>query len=398
MSKFYLTLVFVFTFALSSQAQWMWNINQMNDVKNNIHSPQYIEAYNQLIEDADRALTRGPWSVTFKEGIAPSGDQHDYVSMARYVWPDPTKPDGLPYVHRDGESNPELEKYDRNPLGYMANAVTTLSLAYFFSGEDHYAEKATELLRVWFLNEDTRMNPHLYYAQFVPGVNDNKGRPFGLIDTYSFVEMLNAIPLLETSKHYIEKDKNGLQAWFREFIHWWKTSEQGIAEKNGRNNHGLAYDVQLVIFSLFADDKETALEVMNEFPTARLFTQIEPDGSQPHELRRTLAYHYSVYNLYFMVDMAAIANGFGINTREWVSPDGRSIYKAVDFLTPYLGKEVEAFPYRQISGWERAQQALCRELYRISSIDPSRTNYLALYHQFSTQVANDRLRLLYGAR
>ena len=64
-----------------------------------------------------------------KEKTPSSGDKHDYMSQARYFWPDPAKPDGLPYINRDGISNPELNKLDRNRLGTTANRITTLALA-----------------------------------------------------------------------------------------------------------------------------------------------------------------------------------------------------------------------------------------------------------------------------
>lgn len=93
-----------------------------------------------------------------KEETPASGDKHDYMSQARYYWPDPKQANGKPYISRDGLSNPELEKLDRARLGKMSNSVITLSLAYYFSGEEKYARKATELIRVWFLDKPTRMN------------------------------------------------------------------------------------------------------------------------------------------------------------------------------------------------------------------------------------------------
>ena len=380
------------------KAQWMWDINIMRDIKENIQKPEYAEAYKKLIEDAERKCNVEPYSVTYKEGLAPSGNKRDYVSLSRYVWPDPSKADGLPYIHRDGEVNPEIKKYDRNPLGDMANAVNTLSLAYFYSGNERYATKAVDFLKTWFLDDKTGMNPHLEYAQFIPGVNNNKGRQYGLIDTYSFVEMLDGIKLIESSESYTKDVEDGLKNWFLTFSEWWQTSEQGIAERKGLNNHGLAYDVQLVMFTLFAGDKETALKVIDEYPEARLYTQIEPDGKQPQELRRTLAFHYSEYNIRHMIDMAAIAKSLGIELCKAESEDGRSLYKAVDFLTPYLGKELSEWPYKQISGWSGSQQALCEDLFRIVIIDPSRKDYLELYNKFAKQTPSDRRNLIHGVR
>lgn len=396
MKKVYLFCLSFLCFSLCAHAQWLWNINKMTEIKDRIHTPVYSDAYRSLIQDADSKLTLSPYSVTFKEGLAPSGNAHDYVSLSRYVWPDPSTPDGLPYIHRDGESNPELEKYDRNPLGDMATAVTTLSLAYFYSGNEDYAKKAVEFLKVWFLNKDTKMNPHLEYAQFVPGVNNNKGRSFGLIDTYSFVDMLNGVKLLESSPVYTDTDKKALQDWFKTFSEWWQTSEQGIKENNSKNNHGLAYDVQLVIYSLFSGDNETAMTVINKFPDTRLYPQIEPDGKQPLELRRTLAFYYSEYNIRHIIDMFAIAKNLGIELYNVESEDGRSFYKAVDFLTPYLGKDVSDWPYKQISGWDDALQNFCEDLYRIVSIDPTKTNYFNLYKTYSNRHSSNRNILLYG--
>ncbi|MDL2306271.1 alginate lyase family protein, partial [Bacteroides sp. OttesenSCG-928-D19] len=344
MKKICLPLFLLFWFFPETNAQWLWDVGIMHDVKKNIHHPEYTAAYENLIKEAEQQLGVKPYSVVYKEGMPPSGDKHDYVSLSRYVWPDPSKPDGLPYIHRDGESNPELEKYDRIPLGNMADAVHTLSLAYFFSEDEKYATKAVDFLKTWFLDNETRMNPHLEYAQFIPGVNQNKGRQYGLIDTYSFVEMLNGIQLMKDAESYTNEVEKGLQQWFSEFTGWWQTSEQGIAEKNGKNNHGLAYDIQLVTFALFSGNKEIAWKVIDEYPEARLYTQIEPDERQPQELRRTLAFHYSEYNIRHMVDMIAIAKSLGIVLYKAESKDGRSLYKAVDFLLPYLGKDVSEWP------------------------------------------------------
>ena len=161
-----------------------------------------------------------------KEKVAASGDKHDYLSQARYYWPDPTKPDGKPYIRRDGESNPELNKLDRNRLGDMASHVTTLSLAYYLSNDEKYAKKATEQIRVWFLDKKTKMNPNLNYAQMVPGLDGERGRSLGVLDAYSFVEMLDGVQLLEGSNAFTEKDSKKLKAWFSVLLNWILTNEQ----------------------------------------------------------------------------------------------------------------------------------------------------------------------------
>ena len=65
---------------------------------------------------------------------------------------------GLPYIRRDGEINPERNNTDRPQLSGLIDNVRALTLAWYFSGKNAYAEKAAELLRVWFLDEETLMN------------------------------------------------------------------------------------------------------------------------------------------------------------------------------------------------------------------------------------------------
>src|SRR5206468_435997 len=86
-----------------------------------------------LRRDADKALEGGPFSVTDKSMTPPSGDKHDYMSLSPYWWPDPAKPDGKPYIRKDGQFNPEREKYDLPRMEGMADAVGALSLAYYFT-------------------------------------------------------------------------------------------------------------------------------------------------------------------------------------------------------------------------------------------------------------------------
>ncbi len=383
--------------SLSIQAQSIWDINHLNKVKASLHDPFYAESWEALKADADMALYAEPLTVMSKEAVPASGDRHDYMSLARYFWPDPSKPDGLPYISRDGESNPELEKYDRNKASATADRVKDLALAWFFTRDEKYAAKATELLRVWFLNPETRMNPNLEYAQMVPGVNGGKGRCYGVLDTYSFVEMLDAVALLEKSRSYTSDDSKGMKTWFGELLNWMMTSPQGLDEAAAANNHGTAYDAQVIAFALFAGKTDVAYEVLSSFSTKRAFAQIAPDGSQPHELGRTRSWHYSRYNLGFFVDVYMMARKLGLSIDGDVSTDGRGFYKALDFMIPYLAEGgEEKWPYQQIDGFGEVSRKLCKDLYCTAMfLDSSRTDYLEAVRDYGRIAAGDRFRLLY---
>ncbi|MDH6534647.1 glycosyl hydrolase family 88 [Parabacteroides sp. 52] len=395
MKKKTLILSTLLFFALGVCAQTIWSPTHLQEVKASLDKPAYSLAYEQLLNDAGKELNKPALSVMMKEKTPASGDKHDYMSQARYYWPDPTKQDGLPYIVRDGESNPELEKLDRVRLGQMANSVTTLALAWYFSGEEKYAQKATELIRVWFFHKDTRMNPNLNYAQMIPGHNEGKGRCYGVIDTYSFVEMLDAVQLLEKSKSFTTKDSKQLKEWFGKLLNWILTSEQGQEESRQKNNHSVAHDAQAIAFALYAGNKAVAERIINEFPEKRIFKQIEPDGKQPYELRRTLAFGYSEYNVSHMIDIFLMAQKIGISLDNATSADGRNFYKALDFLVPYLGKEVSAWPYQQISEWEYKQSELGKDIYKTYLLNPARTDYLQVYRENRVVNWKDRFHLLY---
>ena len=351
---------------ISAYSQSVWDRNHLEDVKKRIDTPYYSKTYRALIQEADSLLEVESLSVMMKGKTAGSGDKHDYLSQARYFWPDPAKPDGKPYINRDGITNPEIATLDRNRLGETADRIKKLALAWYFSGDERYAAKAVKLIRVWFLDKSTAMNPNLEYAQVAPGHDNDKGRSYGLIDTYSFVEMLDGIALLENSASFTKKDGKALRKWFAALTYWMLHSPQGKEESLAANNHSVAYDSQIIAYSLFTGDRPAAIRIIEDFPEKRIFAQSEPDGSQPEELRRTLSLHYSNYNLEHIADIAAMASRLGKNFLTETSADGRGFYKMSDFLARYAGKDAPQWPYRQIGGVKSAKQNLYKTLYRIS--------------------------------
>lgn len=374
-------------------AQSVLDEQHLQYVKQHLSEPSYAQAYRALEKQAKYDLMMKPLSVMSKDYVPASGTKHDYVSLARYAWPDETKPNGLPYIMRDGISNPELNKFDRNKLSAMSGAIYRLSLAYYFSGNENYAKKATELIHIWFLDKTTRMNPNLRYAQHVPGEVD--GRCYGVIDAYSFVEMLDGVQLLEKSKSFTAKDSKQLKNWFSQFLKWLLTHPQAIEESNQKNNHAIAYDVQVAAYSLYTGNRKVFNDVLACFPKRRIAAQIAPDGSQPHELRRTLAFGYSQYNLHHIIDLMLMVKHQGLDFRKYGISDEHSFFKAMDFLAPYMGKGVKQWPYQQISGWEGKQQEMACEFYRAYTLDESRKDYLHIYQQVKCRDWSDLFVLLY---
>jgi hypothetical protein len=308
-----------------------------------------MPAWEALRADAAKALTAGPFSVMNKPVAPPSGDRHDYMSQAPYFWPNPGAAGGLPYIRKDGERNPEIDRItDHRAIdGVVANSET-LSLAYFYSGDERYAARAAALIRAFYLDPATRMNPNLEYAQFIPGVNT--GRGIGLIETRGFTRVVDAVGLIEGSAAWRDADGRGLREWFAAFLGWMQTSRNGRDEAAAKNNHGTYYDLQVASFALFLGRTPLARQILEAAKAKRIAVQIEADGRQPLELARTNAWSYSNGNLDGLTELATLGDRAGVDLWHFATPDGRSIRAAILYLVPFAFGE-KRWEAPQINGF-----------------------------------------------
>ena len=316
------------------------------------HRDAVTPAWTALKADADKTLALERLSVVDKTTTPPSGDKHDYMTQAPYWWPDPKKPDGLPYIRRDGERNPELDRLpDHGAMDRMASAVTTLALAAYLGDDDHYRAKAVQLVRAWFIDPSTRMNPSLTYAQFIPGINT--GRGIGLIETRGLTRVVDAIGLLEAMGSLSPGDKEALRDWFSRFGTWMRESPYGRDESNAKNNHGTYYDLQVAIYALYADQPAIAKRVLEEAREKRIDAQIESDGRQPLELARTRSFSYSVMNIDGLTQLATVGDRVGVDLWNHTRKGSKApaMREALLYLAPYALGDTK-WPHQQIGGWD----------------------------------------------
>lgn len=305
-----------------------------------------LAVFAGLQAEADLALSAVPTSVMMKEITPPSGDKHDYISQGPYWWPDSNQADGLPYIRRDGVVNPEREKFtDRRNLYDMVDKVDALAKVYYFTEKEAYAQKAAELLRVWFLDEATRMNPNLNFGQGIPG--RSKGRGIGIIETRRLGYITDAIYLLRASDHWTESDEAGIQQWMNNYLNWLRESKNGKAEAIYPNNHGTWYAVQYCALAIFTGHRDWATEWVEAAKTARLDAHIESTGEQTLETARTRGWDYSVMNLQGMFQLAQIGKRLDVDLWSYRNINGATLQDALDYLLPFtFGKQT--LPFQQI--------------------------------------------------
>ncbi|MFJ6570224.1 alginate lyase family protein [Streptomyces sp. NPDC091292] len=292
-----------------------------------------------LTARADVWLDQGPWTVVDKPKPAPSGDPHDYLSQAPYWWPSQPRtadnPWGCPYVQRDGERNPEVDTgTDRPDIGKVVNSVTSLSLAWYYTGRKEYARHAADILRTWFVDPATRMNPNLNHGQFIPCKYD--GRAIGIIDfSQQYTSVLDAIAILDTgAPGWSAGDRSAMASWNKQFLDWLVNSPFGKEESAAKNNHGTFADMQIAALALATGDTALARRTVLGARALRIDPQIAADGSQPQELARTRSWHYSTFDLVAYVRLAAIGEHVGVDLWGYRGPLGQSLFKAVGYLLP----------------------------------------------------------------
>ena len=103
---------------------------------------------------------------------------------------------------------------------------------------------------------------------------------------------------------------------------------------------------------------------------------------------------YSLFNLTHILDMCKLAKTENIDLYNLKSSDGRSIPKAIEYLSQYLGKSKSAFPYKQIKDWEKVQNNLCWLLRRADMFSPTE-KYKLLIEKHSISVENEVSQILY---
>lgn len=329
--------------------------------------PEAITHYKEIIQKANKLLKHKVFSVVNKTGIPPSNSKHDYMSIGPYWWPNPNTKNGLPYVRRDGEVNPETQNNFTDVIEKrkFIYAVKTLCKAYYFSDDIKYAQKNITFINAWFLNEETKMNPNVNYGQYVPG--KSKGRSFGIIEFEGLKEVTKFLELVKYRGILNKKTEVGMHNWFTKYSNWLKNSKLGKGAVVRKNNHGTHYDAQLLSILIFLNKTDQVKNHLLTLSIPRIFSQIEPNGSQPLELERTKSFSYSVMNLHGFLELVIIGKRVGVNLWDVVSKDGRSIKSAFQYMVPYLTHK-KKWKYQQIKDRTHSEEKLIEDLNTISKV------------------------------
>jgi len=332
----------------------------------------------RILRAARRYLREAPLTITSFPAARSAGGKHDYFSEGDYWWPDPANPTG-PFIQRDGLTNPDNFTDHRRALIRLSVQMPALSAAWLITKEESHAAHAAAHLRAWFVDETTRMNPNLEFAQAIHG--RTAGRGIGIIDTVHLVEVARAAAALEGSKSFTSEVGDKVKRWFSEYLTWMTTSPHGIEEREAKNNHGTCWVLQVTEFARYTENAELVRFCRKRFTSVLVPNQIAPNGSFPLELARTKPYAYSLFNLDALATACHILSIGQDSLWEFELPDGRGMRKALEYMFPYIADKT-SWPLpadvQYFDQWPVRQPSLL-----FAGLGLSRMDYLELWRRLN---------------
>ena len=297
---------------------------------------------SRVIPAANKFLGEQPITVTAVHSERSAGGIHDFFSEGDYWWPDPRSAT-MPYIQRDGMTNPDNFVAHRHAMVRMSIQVAMLTSAYRITGDKKYAHHAIKHLKAWFVDEATKMNPNLQYAQAIKGVTT--GRGIGVIDTVHLIEPARSAQILEHDGVLKGDDLTAIKKWFADYLTWMTTSKNGTDEMKAENNHGTCWVMQVAAFASLTGDQDKLALCRKRYKEILLPNQMAPDGSFPRELKRTKPYGYSIFNADAMATVCWILSTPEDDLWKFATPDGKSMRKGIDFIYPYIADKSK-WPYK----------------------------------------------------
>jgi len=341
----------------------------------------------RTIERADQFLNQKPRTVTASSCPRSTGGKHDFYSEGPYWWPDPAHPDG-PFIRHDGLRFPGRFVTHDDDLRNFSWMVGTYTSAWILTGKEKYAKAAMEHLRAWFIDTTTMMNPNMRYAQAIRGINT--GRGVGIIDAGQLMDIAQSVLILEKSPHVRANEIIQIKEWFKQFIAWLTTHPYGIDEMNAKNNHGSWWHAQIASYARLVGDEKVLQMCRDHYTKILLPNQMAANGSYPEELARTKPYSYSLFNLDATASLLWIISGQSFNGWNYNLPDGRGIWKGLDYMYPLLVDKSKWTGGKDVDHWEGQPEA--RQFMLFAAMAGDRSDWFELWKSLTEKNSSDANR------
>lgn len=285
----------------------------------------------QILDEGAWAMQQEPITVSTTFCSRSAGCTNDFYSEGDYWWPDSENPEA-PYIQKDGLTNPDNFISHRLAMIRFSKIIGALASAYKITGNIEYIQKAKTHLNAWFVNEQTKMNPNLQFAQAIKG--RFTGRGIGIIDTIHLMEVAQGTVVMQDK---IDSELLfQIKKWFSDYLSWIMNSANGKEEMGAKNNHGTCFVMQVASFAKFTGNKSLMEFCSNRFKEILLPNQMAENGSFPLELARTKPYGYSIFNLDAMTTICQILSTKMDDLWQYKTVEGKNIKSAIAYLQPFI--------------------------------------------------------------
>jgi hypothetical protein len=345
----------------------------------------------RVLLSADKYLSEEPITVTAAKSERSAGGIHDYYSEGTYWWPDPDNPDG-PYIRKDGINNPENFDAHLKSLIRFSIHTAALTAAFKITGQEKFSRHALKHIYAWFVDEETKMNPHFLFAQAIKGIVT--GRGIGLIDAIHLIEVARSVEVLEELNVVDKENLILIKKWFADFLNWVTTHQYGIDERENGNNHSTWWVAQVAMYSRLVNDPKQIDFCKTFFKSEVLEKQMAQNGSFPEELSRTKPYNYSLFNIEAIGTIAQILD----DDTFWnfTSPSHKSIKLGFDFIFPFISDK-SSWQYRKdVMHFDELPVRMQSLLF--AGLAYEEEKYIAIWENLNTYYSDEELIRTYPIR
>lgn len=278
------------------------------------HNPELVGLIAQLVQGAVMAQSRGPFSVVNQAVLPPSEDMHDYFccnnggntlqdadDRAKILTTVPNKT-----LSPSRQLSLQSPMENKISLDRVLNDSTICALAWFFTGNLTFADHAVELLDVFFLNEKTRMNPHMKFARFSAAPGET-----GIMDMQGMYHFLDTVRLLQFSGSLSATRLNLLREWLDAYLTWLLESKPGRTERQRLDHRGIYFDIQVAAIAAFLKKKVVLMESLARAQSRLAFHFPKAPFSQNITFEKPQT-HATTLNLLAWTNMAILSQKFGV--------------------------------------------------------------------------------------
>jgi hypothetical protein len=194
--------------------------------------------------------------------------------------------------------------------------------------------KSAQLLRTWFITPQTRMSPSARFAQCRPGDPEYNYR--GLVEFRYLIYLPFVVPVLVGAEVLTLEEADEVKHWLRALKQECNASGTLSKALAANNNIGTWTAATFAAIDLFTGDERSAFEGVWQAPL-RLGRQLLPLSVQIHEIGRTRALHYCLFNLAAWWWMDQVGKQFGMDLMDYKGVKGESIRQALEFCLSNRG-------------------------------------------------------------